>query len=55
MVRQGFQQIHGVIGDGTITGTQSGLCLGVTKGSTADGAEIELWNCGGQNQQWALS
>jgi hypothetical protein len=34
---------------------QSGLCLDVTGGSTADGALVELWNCnGGSNQQWNL-
>jgi alpha-galactosidase len=46
--------------DGTITGTQSGLCLDVTGGNVpagnVNGTAIELWTCnGGANQQWALS
>jgi hypothetical protein len=41
--------------DGTITGVQSGLCLDVTGGSTADWAQVELWTCNGQtNQRWTL-
>jgi alpha-galactosidase len=46
--------------DGTVTGTQSGLCLDVTGGDqpagNANGTALELWNCnGGANQQWSLS
>jgi hypothetical protein len=38
-----------------VTGVQSGLCLDVTGGSSADGALAELWTCnGGSNQQWTL-
>jgi hypothetical protein len=41
--------------NGTVTGVQSGLCLDVTDGSTADGALVELWTCNGRkNQQWTL-
>jgi hypothetical protein len=42
-----------VNGDGTITGTQSGLCLDVSGASTANGALAQLWTChGGTNQRW---
>jgi endo-1,4-beta-xylanase len=41
--------------NGTITGVQSGLCLGVTGASTSNGALAELWTCNGQpDQQWTL-
>jgi alpha-galactosidase len=45
--------------NGTITGTQSGLCLDVTGGDQAsgnvNGTALELWTCnGGANQQWRL-
>ncbi|MFE2427485.1 glycoside hydrolase family 27 protein [Streptomyces sp. NPDC059373] len=45
--------------DGTITGTQSGLCLDVTGGDqpagNVNGTPLELWTCnGGANQQWRL-
>ncbi|GAA2360683.1 hypothetical protein GCM10010246_58960 [Streptomyces cuspidosporus] len=41
--------------NGTITGVQSGLCLDVTGGATADGALAELWTCnGGGSQRWTL-
>jgi hypothetical protein len=41
--------------NGTITGTQSGLCLDVTGARTANGSLVELWTCnGGSNQQWTL-
>ncbi|WP_078864062.1 alpha-galactosidase [Streptomyces sp. AcH 505] len=46
--------------DGTVTGTQSGLCLDVTGGNepagNVNGTPLELWNCnGGANQQWRLA
>ncbi|WP_406471555.1 glycoside hydrolase family 27 protein [Streptomyces sp. NBC_01615] len=46
-------------GNGTITGTQSGLCLDVTGGDkpagNVNGTQVELWTCnGGANQQWRL-
>ncbi|WP_328536175.1 glycoside hydrolase family 27 protein [Streptomyces sp. NBC_00344] len=45
--------------DGTVTGTQSGLCLDVTGGDkpagNVNGTALELWTCnGGANQQWSL-
>ena len=41
--------------NGTVTGTQSGLCLDVTGASTANSALVELWTCNnGTNQQWTL-
>lgn len=40
---------------GSVIGVQSGLCLDVTGGSTADGALVQLWTCnGGSNQRWTL-
>ena len=39
----------------TITSVQSGLCLDVTGGATADGTLAELWDCnGGSGQRWTL-
>jgi alpha-galactosidase len=45
--------------NGTITGTQSGLCLDVTGGDqpagNVNGTALEPWSCnGGANQQWRL-
>ncbi|MDN3351313.1 alpha-galactosidase [Actinomadura sp. DC4] len=45
--------------DGTIVGTQSGLCLDVAHGDQSsgnvNGAQIQLYTCnGGANQQWRL-
>ncbi|MEV0325841.1 RICIN domain-containing protein [Micromonospora echinospora] len=38
-----------------MTGVQSGLCLDVSGGSTANGAPVQLWSCNnGSNQQWRL-
>ncbi|MCM2416813.1 ricin-type beta-trefoil lectin domain protein [Streptomyces sp. RKAG293] len=40
--------------NGSITGTQSGLCLDVTGAATANGSPVGLWNCtGSSNQKWA--
>jgi len=40
-------------GDGTITALQSGQCLDVNGGGTANGTGIIIWPCHGQaNQQW---
>jgi hypothetical protein len=51
----GANQRWAVNSNGTITGTQSGLCLDVTRASSANGALVELWTCNGQsNQQWTL-
>jgi lysophospholipase L1-like esterase len=41
--------------NGTISGTQSGLCLDANGQGTANGTRLILWTCNGQvNQQWAL-
>jgi lysophospholipase L1-like esterase len=41
--------------NGTITGTQSGLCLDANGQGTANGTRLILWACNGQpNQQWTL-
>ncbi|MBW8822330.1 MAG: RICIN domain-containing protein, partial [Streptomyces sp.] len=41
--------------NGTITGVQSGLCLGVAGGATADGTLAELQTCNGTgSQRWTL-
>ncbi|MBU6534660.1 endo-1,4-beta-xylanase [Streptomyces mayonensis] len=38
---------------GTIKGVGSGRCLDVPDTSTADGTQLQLWDChGGTNQQW---
>lgn len=55
----GANQKWSVNPNGTITGTQSGLCLDVTGGDQAagnvNGTALELWSCnGGANQQWRL-
>ncbi|WP_259401167.1 RICIN domain-containing protein, partial [Microbispora sp. H13382] len=40
-------------GSGPIKGTSSGRCLDVTGASTADGTQVQLWDCNGQtNQTW---
>jgi hypothetical protein len=52
----GANQQWRVNADGTITGTQSGLCLDVTGAATTNGTAVELWTCnGGSNQQWIRS
>ncbi len=55
----GANQKWAVNPNGTITGTQSGLCLDVTGGDqpagNVNGTPLELWSCnGGANQQWRL-
>ncbi|MEU2472597.1 endo-1,4-beta-xylanase [Streptomyces sp. NPDC012842] len=43
-------------GSGQIKGAGSGRCLDVPDSSTADGIQLQLWDCGtAANQQWALS
>ncbi|MEV6008134.1 ricin-type beta-trefoil lectin domain protein [Streptomyces sp. NPDC051976] len=38
---------------GRLVGTGSGRCLDVPGGATANGTQVELWDCnGGTNQQW---
>ncbi|WP_433500466.1 endo-1,4-beta-xylanase [Sphaerimonospora sp. CA-214678] len=40
-------------GSGTIRGAGSGRCVDVPNYSTADGTQLQLWDChGGTNQQW---
>ncbi|WP_182910016.1 RICIN domain-containing protein, partial [Microbispora sp. H13382] len=40
-------------GAGAIRGAGSGRCLDVANASTADGAQVQLWDCNGQtNQTW---
>jgi endo-1,4-beta-xylanase len=41
-------------GNGTISNSQTGLCLDVNGGSTANGSAVIVWSChGGVNQRWA--
>ncbi|MFW6691158.1 endo-1,4-beta-xylanase [Streptomyces sp. MAR4 CNX-425] len=41
---------------GQIVGVGSGRCLDVPNESTADGTQIQLWDChGGTNQQWTAT
>ncbi|GIF62258.1 hypothetical protein Ais01nite_02930 [Asanoa ishikariensis] len=41
-------------GNGTISSAQTGLCLDVNGGATANGSAVIVWNChGGSNQRWA--
>ncbi|WP_330241771.1 endo-1,4-beta-xylanase [Streptomyces sp. NBC_00525] len=43
-------------GDGVIKGVASGRCLDVPNASTADGTEVQLWDCGNAtNQQWTYT
>jgi len=40
--------------NGTISSAQTGLCLDVNGGATANGSAVIVWNChGGTNQRWA--
>jgi endo-1,4-beta-xylanase len=40
--------------NGTISSAQTGLCLDVNSGGTANGSAVIVWNChGGTNQRWA--
>ncbi|MFB4304737.1 endo-1,4-beta-xylanase [Actinomadura sp. GTD37] len=43
-------------GSGTIKGVGSGRCLDVPNAATADGTQLQLWDChGGTNQQWTYT
>ncbi|RZE89246.1 endo-1,4-beta-xylanase [Streptomyces sp. SCA2-2] len=43
-------------GGGSIKGVGSGRCLDVPNSSTADGTQLQLWDCsGGTNQQWSYT
>lgn len=53
-----LRAVPGSIGDpsGTptqrIVGTQSGRCVDVPNGTTTNGTQVQLWDCGGANQSW---
>ena len=50
----GANQQWTVNGDGTIRGTQSGLCLDVDHNLTANGTAVLLWTCtAAVNQRWS--
>ncbi|MGW6521699.1 ricin-type beta-trefoil lectin domain protein [Streptomyces sp. NPDC054962] len=56
---EGANQTWSLNPNGTITGTQSGLCLDVNGGDkpagNVNGTQVELWTFkGGANQQWRL-
>ncbi|MFI7336381.1 endo-1,4-beta-xylanase [Streptomyces sp. NPDC050085] len=43
-------------GGGQIKGVGSGRCLDVPNAGTADGTQVQLWDCsGGTNQQWTYT
>jgi endo-1,4-beta-xylanase len=40
--------------NGTISSAQTGLCLDVNGGASANGSAVIVWNChGGTNQRWS--
>ncbi|MFF7632740.1 ricin-type beta-trefoil lectin domain protein [Kitasatospora sp. NPDC008050] len=43
-------------GDGTLVAADSGMCLDVYGGGTADGTKLDVWSCGSNqaNQAWSL-
>jgi lysophospholipase L1-like esterase len=54
-----LRSVPGSIGDPNgspsqrIVGTQSGRCVDVPNGTTANGTQVQLWDCtGGANQSW---
>ncbi|MCW6007161.1 ricin-type beta-trefoil lectin domain protein [Micromonospora sp. CPCC 205371] len=50
----GANQQWNLNGNGTISSAQTGLCLDVNGGGTANGSTVIVWNChGGTNQRWA--
>jgi endo-1,4-beta-xylanase len=50
----GANQQWVVNSNGTISSAQTGLCLDVNGGGTANGSAVIVWNChGGANQRWA--
>ncbi|MGC4869447.1 glycoside hydrolase family 27 protein [Micromonospora sp. DT53] len=50
----GANQQWVVNANGTISGTQSGLCLDVNGNATANGTTVILWTCtGAANQRWS--
>jgi alpha-galactosidase len=52
----GTNQQWTINADGTIRGTQSGLCLDVDRNLTANGTTVLLWTCSAAaNQRWSRS
>ena len=52
----GTNQQWTLASDGTVRGTQSGLCLDVDHNLTANGTVVLLWTCSGAaNQRWTRS
>lgn len=50
----GGNQQWNINADGTISSAESGLCLDVANGATANGSQLIVWTCHGQvNQQWS--
>jgi poly(3-hydroxybutyrate) depolymerase len=50
----GANQQWNLNSNGTISSTQTGLCLDVNGAGTANGSTVIVWNChGGANQRWA--
>lgn len=50
------QQSGGVQQGGQIVGGQSGRCVDVPNFSTANGTQVQLWDCsGGTNQRWTYT
>ena len=57
-----LRSVAGSIGDPTassgrqIVGVESGRCADLPNGSTANGTQVQLWDCGGQsNQSWTYT
>jgi alpha-L-fucosidase len=51
-----FRRPGGGQQNGAIVGGQSGRCIDINGGSTANGARAQLWDCnGGTNQQWNVN
>jgi endo-1,4-beta-xylanase len=50
----GTNQQWVINGNGTISSAQTGMCLDVNGGGTANGSAVIVWSChGGANQRWA--
>ncbi|WP_225848975.1 RICIN domain-containing protein [Streptomyces sp. HPF1205] len=51
-----FRRPAGSSASGTITSAASGRCLDVNGGTTANGTQLQLWDCnGGSNQRWTYT
>nr|WP_207211741.1 RICIN domain-containing protein [Promicromonospora panici] len=54
-----LRSVPGSVGSASSTqvvGAQSDRCLDVTGGSTANGTDVQLWDCwGGSNQRWTYT